>query len=142
VPNKLVLIDTSAWVFALHKNPLPPIKERIDHLLRENTVAIVPMIKLELLGGTKTESEFSRLKKRLDALYLIEIREPTWEAAEKLAFNLRRQGVTAPFTDIIISSAAISADALLLHADIHFDLISEKSSLRAESLARFLPKNI
>lgn len=65
--NNPVLVDTSAWIFALRKDSLPPIKERIDLLLKENTVAIVSMVKLELLGGTKTKGDFSRLKKRLDA---------------------------------------------------------------------------
>jgi len=32
-----------------------------DALLRENRVAICPMIKLELLGGTRTEEEFEKL---------------------------------------------------------------------------------
>ena len=55
--NNLVLIDTSVWIFALSKNFLPEIKERVDHLLRENTVCICAMIKLELLGRAKTKKK-------------------------------------------------------------------------------------
>lgn len=64
----MVLIDTSAWIFALKKNPFLPLKERIDVLLREDLVLTFGMIKLELLGGAKTRKEFDRLKNRLGAL--------------------------------------------------------------------------
>ena len=45
--NNLVLIDTSVWIFALSKNFLPEIKQRVDTLLKENRVAICSMVKLE-----------------------------------------------------------------------------------------------
>lgn len=65
----MVLVDTSAWIFALKKSPFIPLKEKIDLLLREGLVLTFGMIKLELLGGTKSRKEFNRLKNRLDALY-------------------------------------------------------------------------
>ncbi|MGA2401609.1 MAG: hypothetical protein ABSG91_07860 [Syntrophobacteraceae bacterium] len=40
------------------------------------------------------------LKKRLDALPLVEIGTVVWEAAFDLAFNLRRNGITVPYTNI------------------------------------------
>lgn len=138
MPNDIFLIDTSAWIFALRKNPLPRIKDRVDALLKENAAAIIGMIKLELLGGTKTEAEFNRLKSRLDALHLIEPGEPAWEEAARLAFNLRQKGVTVPFTAILIASAAIQAGVVLLHTDAHFDRMAGKSDLKAESLASFI----
>lgn len=133
--NNPVLVDTSAWIFALRKDPLPAIKERIDLLLKEDTVTIVPIVKLELLGGTKTKGDFNRLKGRLDALDSIELNEQVWEKAVYLAFNLRRKGITIPYTDILISAAAMQEGAILLHADAHFDLIAQYCELRVESFA-------
>jgi hypothetical protein len=52
----------------LKKDANPEIKSRLDNLLGEDAIAIAGIIKLELLGGTRTAEEFGRLKSRLDAL--------------------------------------------------------------------------
>lgn len=132
--DSLVLIDTSVWILALRKSPSPLVKDQVEHLLAENRVAIAPMIRLELLGGTKSLSEFNRLKSRLDALHQIPTNEANWELATQLAFKLRQQGKVIPYTDILIGSAAILAGCLLLHADRHFDLMAEDTKLSARSL--------
>ena len=132
--NNLVLIDTSVWILALRKSPSPLVKDQVEHLLAENRVAIAPMIRLELLGGTKSLSEFNRLKSRLDALHQIPTNEANWELATQLAFKLRQQGKVIPYADILIGSAAILAGCLLLHADRHFDLMAEDAKLSVRSL--------
>jgi len=132
--NSLVLIDTSVWIFALSKNFLPEIKERVDYLLRENAVCICAMVKLELLGGVKTKREFERLKARLSSLYEIEMSEKVWQKAAEMAFSLRRNGITVPCTDILISAAALSRGVAILHADEHFNLVAENFNLIVESL--------
>jgi len=132
--NNLVLIDTSVWILALRKSPVPVVKNEVEHLLAENRVAIIPMIRLELLGGTKSLSEFTRLKSRLDALHKIPTDEANWEAAAQLSFKLRQHGKVIPYTDILIGSAAILANCLLLHADKHFDLMAEDTDLNVRSL--------
>lgn len=134
----MVLIDTSAWVFALKKNFHPLIKERIGKILSESDVAINGIIELELLGGAKTEQEYKRLKSRLDALYYIEADKSLWDSSSKLAFDLKRKGVSVPYTDIFIAASAIQEKAVLLHADSHFDNISRHSDLKAESLVSYL----
>jgi len=64
----MILIDTSAWIFALRKDYNPLIKNKIDRFLKENEAAINGMIMLELLAGTKTKSDYERLKNRLENL--------------------------------------------------------------------------
>ena len=131
--GRLVLIDTSAWIFALRRPPHPLVKDRVDELLGENRVAIMPMISLELLGGTRSEGEFERLKSRLEALHQVSIGKREWYKAAWLAFELRRQGKTIPYTDILIATVALLYDLILLHVDSHFDLIAEEVPLRVES---------
>ena len=134
MPNETYLVDTSAWLFALRKDANPAIKSRLDALLREDAIAIIGIVKLELLGGTRIREEFSRLKRRLDALPYVSMEEPLlWDLASEMAFNLRRKGLTIPYTDILIASAAINEDVILLHADIHFDQVARHSRLRVES---------
>jgi hypothetical protein len=132
--SSLVLIDTSAWILALRKSPLSVVRDEVEHLLAENRVAIVPMIRLELLGGTKSLDEFNRLKTRLEALHQIPTDEANWGAAAELSFKLRQQGKVIPYTDILIGTAAILANCLLLHADKHFDLMAEDTDLNVKSL--------
>jgi len=132
--NNLVLIDTSVWIPFLRKSPPPAVRDKVDHLLAENRVAIFPMICLELLGGTKSLNEFNRLKGHLDALHQIPSSEANWEAAAQLSFKLRQQGKVIPYTDILIGSAAIITNCLLLHADRHFDLMAENTDLNVISL--------
>ncbi|MBM3709583.1 MAG: PIN domain nuclease, partial [Actinobacteria bacterium] len=122
----MFLVDTSAWIFALRKNPFLKLKDRIDHLLEIDNVFTLGIIRLELLGGTKTKEEFNRLKSRLDAVYEISTDIKLWESAAHLAFDLQRKGLTIPYTDILIASAAIESEAMLLHADLHFDIIAEQ----------------
>ena len=136
MPNKLVLIDTSAWLFALRKDFIPKIKDRIDLLLKDNLVLTTGIIRLELLGGTTTESEYERLRSRLMVLDSIESDESLWDMASDLAFKLRRKGVTIPYTDILIAAFALSAGCVILHADNHFDVIAQHSSLNAESYVK------
>jgi predicted nucleic acid-binding protein len=59
-----------------------------------------------------------------------------WARAYELAFNLRRRGVTIPYTDILTAACALHANAIILHADAHFDLISKHFELKVESLTR------
>ena len=129
----MILVDTSAWIFALRKNPFIKLKSRIDHLLEIDNVFTLDIIRLELLGGTKTKEEFDRLKNRLDALYEISTDAELWSSAAQLAFDLQRKGLTIPYTDILIANAAIQSKATLLHADSHFDLIAEQTELKVES---------
>jgi predicted nucleic acid-binding protein len=134
VPNNLFLIDTSAWILALRKDFLPAAKKRVDELLRENIVITTGIIKLELLGGTKNLQEFQRLKNRLDALFDIKMNDEIWETAYGLAFDLRRNGITVPYTDILIAACAQNAKATVLHTDSHFKVISRHTGLPVESL--------
>jgi predicted nucleic acid-binding protein len=133
MPNNLFLVDTSVWILALRKDFLPGAKNRIAYLLKENAVITSGMIKLQLLGGTKKKKEFQRLKIRLDALEMVETNISLWERAYDLAYNLRRKGLTVPYTDILIAASALMMDATVIHADSHFDLMGPHCGLKVES---------
>ncbi len=50
----LYLVDSSAWIFSLRRDPVESIKLRIDELLTQNAVTITGMIRLEILAGART----------------------------------------------------------------------------------------
>ncbi len=127
------LIDTSAWICALRKNGNPKIRARVADLLERERVSTCGMIKLELLGGTKSEQEYTMLKARLNALEDESNEFSLWETAFAMAYKLRRSGLTIPSTDILIAASALITQATLVHVDRHFDLIASHMDLRVES---------
>ena len=131
--NNIFLVDTSAWILSLRKDFSPEVKKRIDYLLKENTIITTGMVKLEILGGTKTESDFRRLKRRLNALDSVDLDTSLWERAYDLAFMLRRKGITVPYTDILIAACALKTGSTVVHADAHFDLMADHINLKVES---------
>jgi predicted nucleic acid-binding protein len=133
MPSELFLVDTSAWILALRKDFLPVVKNRIEHLLKENAIVTIGLVKLELLGSTRTEKEFQRLKSRLDALETVECDLSLWQEAVDLAFKLQRKRVTVPYTDILIAAGALKIQATVIHVDAHFDLLSKPAGLKVES---------
>jgi len=140
MPDKPVLVDTSAWLFALRKDFLPEIKDRVDLLLKENLVLITGIIRLELLAGTRSEVEYNRLKTRLWGLESIETDDLLWEMACEMGFKLRRKGITVPYTDILICACASSQGCMVLHADNHFDLMAKHLHLKCESFVKAVRK--
>ncbi len=135
--DRLFLVDTSVWIYALRKDYIPKIKSYIEKLLDGDKVVINSIIKLELLAGTRTKKEFSRLKLRLDALPEIEINQDVWEAAQIMAFDLRRKGVGIPLIDIIILSSGKSSNSTLVHRDKHFELAGKYLNINLKSFLSF-----
>ena len=131
---KYVLVDTSAWILALKIGPADRVRGIIDGLLSAGRIAIIPIIRLELLGGTMSQAEFQRLDRRLGALHQLALAKAEWDESAALAFKLRRAGLTVPYTDIIIAAAAILHGLPLIHADRHFDLIAGEVTLKTENL--------
>jgi predicted nucleic acid-binding protein len=131
--NDRYLIDTSVWIFALRTKYVPKIKSYVERLLDEDKVVINPIIKLELLAGTKTRNEFARLKLRLDALQEISIDQEIWEESQKIAFDLRKKGIKIPNIDIIILSCAKIHKITLVHRDKHFDLAGKILPIKLKS---------
>lgn len=132
--GKYVLVDTSAWILALKKSPPVRARSVIDDLLAGGRIAIIPVIRIELLGGTKSQLEFQRLDRRLSALHQLPLSKSEWDESARLAFKLRRKGMTVPYIDIIIAAVAILHGMPLVHADKHFDLIAGEVTLKAENL--------
>lgn len=129
-----VLLDTSAWLLALGRSSSPAVKDKVRQFLDTGRVVMMPVVYLELLGGTRSLEEFRRLKSRLGALPQLPVNPEDWEEAANLAFRLRRDGKTVPYTDILIAAVAIRAQALLVHADRHFDMIAGAAELSSENV--------
>ena len=132
--DSLYLVDSSIWLEVLARGrQTPELRRRVDQLLEQDRVATTGMVRLEVLGGAGSEQEYERLKGLLLALHQLPVVEESWSDAARLGFRLRRQGVTVPFTDLLIATIAMQAGAVLLHRDRHFDVIAANSQLAVES---------
>ena len=91
------------------------------------------MVRLELLGGARSQQEWDRLRDLLSALHLLPVTEEHWQEAAQMGFQLRRQGVTVPFMDLLIGAVTIRSGAVLVRRDRHFDFIASYLPLNVES---------
>ena len=134
MPGDTFLLDTSVWL-----EVLPPrrqntdLRDRVDALLAADAVATTGMVRLELLGGARSSEDWDRLNLMLNALHRFPVSEESCQDAAKMGFDLRRQGITVPFTNLLIGAVTIQAGAVLLHRDRHFDLIASHLPLKVES---------
>ena len=132
--DDLFLLDTSIWL-----EVLPPergsssIRDRVDSLLSADRVATTGMVRLELLGGARSQQAWDRLRDLLSALHLLPVTEEHWQEAAQMGFQLRRQGVIVPFTDLLIGAVTITSGAVLVHRDRHFDFLASYLPLEVES---------
>ncbi len=134
------LVDTSVWISVLRPRPVQPLGDRIDELFRQDTIATTGMVRLELLSGAKTAAEFQKLTFVTEMVHQLPATDSTWIRAAELAFAFRRRGLTLANPDILIAAVAIENDAVLVHADAHFERIAEHSELKTESYVEHLGK--
>ena len=101
---------------------------------QRDALATCGVVELELLVGTKSQREFETLGDQLKGLRYLRMEEFDWISAARLAFSLRRSGVTVPYPDLLVATLALRHGAVVVHADQHFDQIAAHSDLRVESL--------
>ncbi len=132
-----ILFDSSVWICYLRPKGCAYLKAAVQLAFGEEHVHTCPVVKAEVLIGTRDEAGFSRLVGSFRALPDVTITDHAWEAATRLGYTLRRQGVTIPLTDLVIAQAAIENELVLWHVDDHFERIRVSSSLQTRS---FLPQ--
>ena len=135
---EIFLLDTSIWIEVLPPGKgSPALRERVDALLSTDSVATTGMVQLELLGGARSQEEWDRLRELMSAPHSLPVEDEDWVEAAHMGFQLRKQGITVPFTDLLISEVTIRSGAVLVHRDRHFDLIASHLPLLVESYVAF-----
>ena len=136
--GEIFLLDTSIWLEVLPPGRgSPALRERVDALLSTDLVATTGMVQLELLGGARSQEEWERLRELMSALHSLAVEDEDWVEASHMGFQLRRRGITVPFTDLLISEVTIRSGAVLVHRDRHFDLIASNLPLLVKSYVTF-----
>ena len=117
-----IIVDTSAWIDYFNK-PHSKIGIAVEKIIKQEKALIAGVILAELLQGARVQEEYDALLDSMLALPVLETGLNTWIEAGRMAFTLRRQGITIPITDLIIASLALKENCAILSLDRHFKSI-------------------
>jgi len=129
-----VLVDSSAWLEFFKPAGKPLFKEVVAGLLKEMTIVIPGIIKVEILRGSRSHQEYEMLDSLLNGVQYLSVTEIFWTRLSSFNYDLSRQGVNVPLPDAYIALLAIENELELLHYDRHFDLIAGKTKLKVFKL--------
>lgn len=126
----MLLIDTSVWI-SVFRDRTRQVRQKLETLIKDREVLLTRFTQLELLQGTLNEKEWKLLSAYLKTQDYIELTSDSWQAAARIYYDLRRQGLTvrSPI-DCCIAQAALENDLLLIHNDRDFETIAQVRSLQ------------
>ena len=128
-----ILLDSSVWICYLQAHGWEELKATLRRAFVAEQVYTCWVVKAEVLIGARDELGFAQLSETLRVLLEIPVTDRVWEAAARLGYSSRRQGVTIPLPDLVIAQAAITGDLVLWHVDDHFEHLRRRSSLQTRS---------
>jgi hypothetical protein len=126
----MLLIDTSVWI-SIFRDRGGRIRQQLEVLIAGRDILLTRFTQLELLQGSLNEQEWTILSTYLEAQDYVELTPSSWEAAARIYYDLRRQGLTvrSPI-DCCIAQATLENNLLLIHNDRDFETIAQVRSLQ------------
>ena len=122
-------VDSTVWI-EFFKGGSKEINDFLMPLIDEDRVFYNGIILTELLIGAINEKEYNFLRENFEGFKYLEIDRNTFKETSQIGFNLRRNGVTIPITDLMITAHCIKHNLTIVTKDKHFKLINEKLKLR------------
>ena len=117
-----VLVDTSVWSLALRR-ARPSTHAAVDDLralIEEGRVAIIGVIRQELLSGVRTDDAFERLRDHLRPFEDEQLQTADFERAAEHFNGCRRRGIQGSNTDFLICAVAERRHLPILTTDADF----------------------
>jgi hypothetical protein len=111
----MILVDTSVLVDYLR---FP--SDRVLYLFQTYEAAICGVIRAEILAGVRNAQDAAKVANGLNLFELIHTPETIWDAVGQNAAALRGNGITVPFTDVLIATLAVENGLPLWTKDKHF----------------------
>lgn len=109
-----LLVDTSVWSLALRRKDAASLssgeqklKAELAQAVQDGRVAMIGLIRQELLSGIKEPAQFDTVKGALDAFLDEPINTADHEYAARLYNQCRNQGVEAGTVDMLICAVAV-----------------------------------
>ncbi len=126
----MLLIDTSVWI-GVFRDRSGQVRQQLETIIADREVLLTRFTQLELLQGSLNEQEWTLLSTYLEAQDYVELTPSSWQAAARIYYDLRRQGLTvrSPI-DCCIAQVALENNLLLIHNDHDFETIAQVRSLQ------------
>jgi predicted nucleic acid-binding protein len=86
-------------------------------------VATCGIVRCEVARGLRDPAVLRKFQARWDVMLYVPTDNSLWSKAEALAWELDRQGINLPLTDIVIACCARRIGAVVLTHDHHFSRI-------------------
>lgn len=126
----MLLIDTSVWI-SVFRDRTGQGRQKLEILINGRDVFLTRFTQLELLQGSLNEKEWTLLSTYLELQDYVELTNNSWQAAARIFYDLRRQGLTvrSPI-DCCIAQAVLDNNLLLIHNDRDVETIAQVRSLQ------------
>ncbi|NHC36329.1 type II toxin-antitoxin system VapC family toxin [Scytonema millei] len=126
----MLLIDTSVWV-SVFRDKTGLVRQQLQSIICDRDVILTRFHQLELLQGCRDDREWRLLQSYLQTQDYVELGSESWQAAARIYFELRRQGLTVrSLIDCCIAQLALEYGLTLIHRDRDFEVISSVRPLR------------
>lgn len=114
-----VIIDTSVWIDFFNGAAHP----EVESALKEGRVFLTPLIASELMSGTRSSAEESKLLAWIDHLPYVDASFSHWIEVGRLRNKCRKKGISISTPDAHIAQAAVDISASLISRDRIFEKI-------------------
>jgi len=117
----MILVDTNVIINFWKK----PDKDNIE-IFENEDIATYGIIKAELIHGAKTDKEIDLIIESLADFTFFEIKDNDWIEIGKILNLLKKNGITVPFQDAVLTFLSIKNNTFFWTYDNHFDLIKKE----------------
>ena len=122
-------VDTSIWI-PYFRDGGGEYGDLVDTLIDENRVHINGVVLAELLTGARNAAEIEELCSALAGLKFVPSDRASFASAGRNGFALKKKGISAPLSDLIIATECLDHGLVLIEADRHFAAIAAHFPLK------------
>jgi predicted nucleic acid-binding protein len=117
-----VIVDTSVWSLALRRLSVSSnaVVKELHSLVTEGRVAMLGVIRQELLSGIRADSQFEKLRDHLRVFPDVSIASSDHEEAALFSNRCRAAGIQGSHTDFLICAVATHHGFAILTMDNDF----------------------
>ena len=114
----MILADTNIFT-DFWNNPT----EDLKNVFIKEDIAVCGVVRTELLHGAVSAKDFANITTMLEAFDEFNLEIPDWQILGDNLYNLRKKGISVPFSDAIIATIALKHGIPIWTGDRHFLLI-------------------
>ena len=114
----MILADTNIFI-DFWNNPT----EDLKNVFIKEDIAVCGVVRAELLHGAVSAKDFANITTMLEAFDEFNLAIPDWQILGDNLYNLRKKGISVPFSDAIIATIALKHGIPIWTGDRHFLLI-------------------